>query len=1038
MFRSSATCSEGLPCVILLLAGSLLCNPALSRAGDLPPRQQPPGVHSTICTSDGYVRDDELALHVANQIVANGGQVQDVKIFLNTCYGGGFLTEFTYIFGASGPCPGVPWVFGSAAEWYEQAWAFRAEWCSDPNSNLGSKFTSALAGPHSGHWDPTPGAMRDLSSHNVQADLITARQHDEAGPNHERWEATVIAVGNGGESLTWNPGGTSHEVILFGGIMNQPAYYNDMENMQSALQNLYGGAPCNIQTIPDGTRQDLLDGISTACANLDANTQLLLHFTDHGGFTCDIVERLQWQGEQPPYTIPQFKDTVIWLPPLPWPPWPKRPPPPPPDDEPKLYLVLLYIIYSQEWIICLNDLPIPLPPGPLVGELELPVAWESLREGENHLTVSAVGEPSGPFVFDTMELLSGPVAMATDPVPEAAVSVALGYEFTAPWFPGSANPFQVPPQVNLPAWEQNGPLTYYYSEPRWPDQQGFWGVSGPQQTAVLTARLFNTYSPAEKQQVVITADIMTDDPTGNAWNVVVQPPSGDELTPPAAHQPQTVHATANPDGSIKYTWEQDITPLVQFEDIAITLKTGTSGDAYIFIDNLTIDTVGQPKDKPLQEPNVPPEQQDKSQSQYYYFSSPEWPPAPHYDVLPTWHGGTLWDRFGSYPPEWLAEVTDHHGAIGLPGGFPSDGQLMVHFDDQAEPGGREHVSYQFDYYTGGGGLWWEPVVPPESLIENTHEEIEELEDGWLRVHLTFDVLPPPAWQEFHWFLSASESSGPVAIDNFAMSSSTWWADYWHDAFDFYEVGLGLHGQYGWKGWDGNPLVDGFVADAQARTLFNSLRVEGPTDLIQELDLPAARYVFTTWQYVPADFQSGCDPTGEFCGSYFILLNTYQDGGPYHWSVQLHADSLTGSFIRDQQTPASLPLITDRWVRIDVLIDLTADLYRTYYDGIELGTAASWTAGVFGSGGGALAIGALDLFANASTTVYYDDIYLRLLIPGDLNCDGIVDLDDFLIFTACMTGPEIGIVPECSCADLDADGDADIVDFAAFQRAFTGS
>ena len=1054
MSKSLSCCSKHRQRVTLLVAGVLVLSAATSRAAADSPRQQPPGIHSIVCTSDGGIRDDYLANHVASQINAHGGQVKDVKIIVNPCYGGGLLDDFARIFGTYGPCPGVPWVFGSAAEWYEQAWAFRAEWCSDPNSNLGSKFTSALAGPHSGHWDPTPGAMRDGSTHNVQSDFNTARQHDEAGPNHEQSESPVIAAGNGGESIIWNAAGTTHQVILFGGLMNQPAYYNDMENMQIALQNLYGGAPHTIQLIPDGTVQDLLDGISTACANLDANTELVLYFTDHGSYSIDFVERMQAQGEPPPpYTIPEFREivNVLW-PPI-WPVWPTRDPNDPNDPNvpydpndpfgwgPRLGVFLLEPIQSEQWTICLNDLPIPLPPGTLEGELEFPVAWESIHPTENHLTISAVGQPSGPFVFDALELSSGPVAMATDPVPTAAVSAALGYRFTAPWFPGSATPFEIPAQVDWPVWEQSGPLSYYYVDPRWGDRQGFWGVSGPEQSAVLKARLFSTASPGERQHVVITADIMTNDQNENVWNVVVQPAPGDELAPEAAHRPQVSHATQNPDGSVKYTWEHNITPVVRFQDVTLTLKTGAGIDNYVFVDNLTIDTEGKPKDKPLPRPDVPVEQKDKSQSQYYYFSSPEWPPVPHYTVLPTWHAGTWWERFGSCPPDWLPDVAGHHGVIGLPGGASADGHLMVHFDDQAEPAGREYVSCQFDYFSEGGWLWWQPVMPPETAIENMHEEIEALEEGWMRVYLTFEVTPPPAWQDFHWSFSASDRSGPVVIDNFAMSGSTWWADYWHDAFDFYEVGLGLHGQYGWKGWDNNPLADGLITDAQARTAFHSLTVEGSTDLVQEFDLPAARYLFTTWQYVPANFQSGCDPTGQYCGSYIILLNTYEDGGPYNWSVQLHADSLTGSFIRDQQAPVSLPLITDCWVRIDVLIDLIADVYRVYYDGTELGTAASWSAGVYGGGGGALDLGALDLFANGSTAVQYDDIYLRLVAPGDLNCDGSVNFGDINPFVLRLANPAgyAAAYPDCPDAngDVNSNGSVGFDDINPFVALLSG-
>lgn len=1024
---------------ILLFNGGWLRSPAIHQAADRSPRQQPPGLHSTICTNDSQIRDDQLALQVANQIVAHGGQVGDVVVIVNTCYGGGLLEDFAFVFSPGGPCPSVPWVFGSASEWYEQAWAFRADWCQDPTSNLGSKFTSALAGPHSGRWNPTPGAMRSAGAHLVQADLLTARQNDEAGPNHERWESPVIAVGNGGEAIAWSATGAGHEGVLFGGVMDQPAYYNDMENMQAALQSLYGAAPHTIQVIPDGTLQDLLDGISGACAGLDANTQLLLHFTDHGGFAFDVVEHLQSQGQQPPYSIPHFQDYLIWLPPLPWPPWPGGPPPPPPpqDDVPLLDFRLLWPIDGRHWIICLNDEPLPLPPGPLEDEFDIPLPWESFRAGENHLTIEAVGEPSGPFVFDVMQLSSGPVAIQTEPVPLAAVSTALAYSFTAPWLPGSSVPFQIPPQAARPAWSQSGPLTYHYSDPRWPDRQGFWGLSGPEQTAVLSARLHHTYSPAERQRFVITADIRTDDADGNAWNVVVRPADTDGLTPAPAHRPQMVSTSPNPDASVTCTWEQELTPVGRFADVAFTLKTGAGGDNYVFVDHVTIYAVGLPKDKPLQDPHAPPPQ-DSSRSQYYYFAAPEWPPAPHYEVLPTWQPEVQWERFGACPPEWLPVVGGRRGVIGLPGGFPADGQLVVGFDDQAEPEGRTHISYQFDYHPGGGWLWWEPVVSPGSMIANVAELIEDLGDGWLRAYVTFDAVPPPAWQEFHWFLFADESSGPVAIDNFALSSSSWWADYWHDAFDFHAAGQGLHGRYGWKGWDNNPLADGMVTDAQAHTPFNSLAVQGTTDLVQEFDLPAGRYLFTAWQYVPSDLQSGCDPTGAFCGSFLILLNTYQDGGPYHWSVQLHADALTETFIRDQPAPAALPLVTDRWVPIDVLIDLVADTHRVFYDGAELGAAASWSAGVFSGGGGALEIGAVDLYANDSTEVYYDDVYVRLLAAGDLDGDGHLAASDFPLFAAAMAGPDMTTPPpgvpavQFALADQDGDLDVDLADFACFQ------
>jgi hypothetical protein len=62
-------------------------------------------------------------------------------------------------------------------------------------------------------------------------------------------------------------------------------------------------------------------------------------------------------------------------------------------------------------------------------------------------------------------------------------------------------------------------------------------------------------------------------------------------------------------------------------------------------------------------------------------------------------------------------------------------------------------------------------------------------------------------------------------------------------------------------------------------------------------------------------------------------------------------------------------------------------------------------------------------------------------PGDLDRDGDVDLDDFLLFSGCVGGPHAATPPpscdpgDFTSGDLDADGDMDLEDFAAFQVAF---
>lgn len=65
------------------------------------------------------------------------------------------------------------------------------------------------------------------------------------------------------------------------------------------------------------------------------------------------------------------------------------------------------------------------------------------------------------------------------------------------------------------------------------------------------------------------------------------------------------------------------------------------------------------------------------------------------------------------------------------------------------------------------------------------------------------------------------------------------------------------------------------------------------------------------------------------------------------------------------------------------------------------------------------------------------------VPGDLDGDQDVDLDDFGLFAECMAGPDV-TTPPPGCdpatfdlADLDADNDVGLADSAEFQRIFGG-
>ncbi len=184
-------------------------------------------------------------------------------------------------------------------------------------------------------------------------------------------------------------------------------------------------------------------------------------------------------------------------------------------------------------------------------------------------------------------------------------------------------------------------------------------------------------------------------------------------------------------------------------------------------------------------------------------------------------------------------------------------------------------------------------------------------------------------------------------------------------FDSYADGSQLHGVNGWKGWANDPAAGALVTSAFSLSTPHSVDIVGVSDLVHEYaDYTSGQWAFTAWIYVPGGTTNG--PT------YFILLNSYDDAGATNnWSTQVWFDAVAG-VVQSDSDGSFLPLVTDAWVEIRVVIDLDANTQDFYYDG-QLLYSFSWTEGI--SGGGVLNIGAVDLFANFASSVYYDDISL---------------------------------------------------------------
>ncbi len=213
---------------------------------------------------------------------------------------------------------------------------------------------------------------------------------------------------------------------------------------------------------------------------------------------------------------------------------------------------------------------------------------------------------------------------------------------------------------------------------------------------------------------------------------------------------------------------------------------------------------------------------------------------------------------------------------------------------------------------------------------------------------------------------------PLTITNEGTAELDWTlydglpTESWTENFDSYPSDFQMHGQGGWKGWGNLPAAGALTSNVQSHSAPNSVAILGASDLVHEYSgFTAGVWTYTAWQYVPVDLNGL---------SYFILLNQYDDGGTTNnWSTQVSFDGATNTVLNEGASGGqTLPLIKGQWVEIRVVIDLDANT-QTFYYGDDILYTASWTEG--SSGGGILNIGAVDLFANNASVVYYDDLSL---------------------------------------------------------------
>jgi hypothetical protein len=198
-------------------------------------------------------------------------------------------------------------------------------------------------------------------------------------------------------------------------------------------------------------------------------------------------------------------------------------------------------------------------------------------------------------------------------------------------------------------------------------------------------------------------------------------------------------------------------------------------------------------------------------------------------------------------------------------------------------------------------------------------------------------------------------------------------------FDSYAVGSEIIGQGGWEGWEGGAGVGALVDDDFSVSPSNSLNVSTVTDIVHQFSgYTTGQYTVTAQQYIPTGF------AGQ---SYFIIQNTYPVST--NWSTQVTFDSSTGQAANTGSSTGTIPYVTDEWVELRVEIDLDANTQTFFYDGQQL-YSGTWTEEV--SGGGALNIASINLFANGASPVYYDDISIEVAGGADFAVSLAADPD----------------------------------------------
>jgi hypothetical protein len=201
-------------------------------------------------------------------------------------------------------------------------------------------------------------------------------------------------------------------------------------------------------------------------------------------------------------------------------------------------------------------------------------------------------------------------------------------------------------------------------------------------------------------------------------------------------------------------------------------------------------------------------------------------------------------------------------------------------------------------------------------------------------------------------------------------------------FDSYASGMALHGVGGWKGWGNASSAGAPVSSKYAYSGKNSVEIVSTADLVHEFTANGGLWEFSAMQYIPSG------TTGE---SYFILLNQYDDAATANdWSIQTKYILGTGAITPWSGATGDGAILYDRWVRIQLIIDLDNNTCQEYYNGTLI-ASETW------DGDKHTTLRAVDLYGNSASSIYYDDIKLAVYVPYRASAPSPTDGEIDVIF-----------------------------------------